>query len=166
MQREEEEPQIKEQQKGNFYIVFQDRSLQASLKTMPIIEYTHLTNVAPKRAPSDPSHLISLTLYCSSTLVCDFLECKCMYAQWYLTLWDPIDYSPLGSFVHGILQARILQLVAISYFRGSSWPMDQTCVSCLHWQEDSLPLAPSEKPNITVLFFPITKNGQHTVQRR
>ena len=120
MQREEEEPQIQEQQKGNFCIVFQDRSLQASLKTIPIIEYTHLTNVAPKRAPSYPSHLISLTLHCSSTLVCDFLECKCMYAQWYPTLWDPIDCSPPGSFVHGILQARILQLVAISYFRGSS----------------------------------------------
>ena len=52
MQREEEELQIEEQQKGNSYIVFQDRSLQASLKTILIIEYTHLINVAPKRAES------------------------------------------------------------------------------------------------------------------
>lgn len=65
MQRDEEELHLQEQQKGNVYIVFQDRSLQASLKTIPIIEYTHLTNVAPKRAPKDPSRLISLTLYCS-----------------------------------------------------------------------------------------------------
>lgn len=65
MQREEEELQIEEQQKGNSYIVFQDRSLQASLKTILIIECTHLINVAPKRAPNDPSHLISLTLYFS-----------------------------------------------------------------------------------------------------
>lgn len=56
MQREEEELHLQEQQKGNAYIVFQDRSLQASLKTIPIIEYTHLTDVAPKRAPKDPRY--------------------------------------------------------------------------------------------------------------
>ena len=32
-----------------------------------------------------------------------------------LTLWDPIDDSPLGSSVSGILQARILEWVAISF---------------------------------------------------
>ena len=32
-----------------------------------------------------------------------------------LTLWDPIDSSPPGSYVHGILQARILEWVAISF---------------------------------------------------
>ena len=37
-----------------------------------------------------------------------------------LTLCDPMDYSPLGSSVHGILQARILEWVAISFSRGSS----------------------------------------------
>ena len=39
-----------------------------------------------------------------------------------------------GSSVHGILQARILEWVAISYSRGSSQPRDQThvpCVSCI-----------------------------------
>ena len=35
-----------------------------------------------------------------------------------------------GSSVHGILQARILEWVAISFFRGSSRPRDQTRVSC------------------------------------
>ena len=38
-----------------------------------------------------------------------------------LTLFDPMDCSPPGSFVHGILQARILEWVAISSSRGSSW---------------------------------------------
>ena len=38
--------------------------------------------------------------------------------------WDPMDYSPPGSSVHGISQARILQWVAISFSRGSSWPRD------------------------------------------
>ena len=39
----------------------------------------------------------------------------------------PMDCSPLGSSVLGILQARILEQVAISYCRGSSQPRDQTC---------------------------------------
>ena len=47
------------------------------------------------------------------------------------TLCDPMDYSPPGSSVHGILQARILEWVAISFSRGSSWPRDQTQVSCI-----------------------------------
>ena len=45
------------------------------------------------------------------------------------TLFDPMDRSPPGSSVHGILQARILEWVAISYSRGSSQPRDQTHVS-------------------------------------
>ena len=36
-----------------------------------------------------------------------------------LTLCDPMDCSPLGSSVHGILQARILEWVAIPFSRGS-----------------------------------------------
>ena len=39
-----------------------------------------------------------------------------------LTLCNPIIYSPPGSSVHGILQARILEWVAISFSRGSSQP--------------------------------------------
>ena len=42
---------------------------------------------------------------------------------------DPTDCSPPGSSVHGILQARILERVAISSSRGSSWPRDWTLVS-------------------------------------
>ena len=42
---------------------------------------------------------------------------------------DPMDYTPPGSSVHGISQARILEWVAIPFFRGYSWPRDQTCVS-------------------------------------
>ena len=42
---------------------------------------------------------------------------------------DPLDLS--GSSVHGILQARILEWVAISFSRGSSQPKDRTWVSCI-----------------------------------
>ena len=55
---------------------------------------------------------------------------KVLVTQWYLTLCDPMDCSlpPLspGYSVHGILQARILERVAIPFSRGSSPPRDQT----------------------------------------
>ena len=47
-----------------------------------------------------------------------------------LTLHDPMEYSPPGSSVHGILQARTLEWVTIPFSRGSSQPRDQTPVSC------------------------------------
>ena len=43
------------------------------------------------------------------------------------TLWT--DYSPPCSSVHGVFQVRILEWVAISFSRGSSWPKDWSCVS-------------------------------------
>ena len=47
-----------------------------------------------------------------------------------LTLCDSMDYSPPGSSVHRILQARILEQVAIPFSRASSRSRDQTQVSC------------------------------------
>ena len=44
---------------------------------------------------------------------------------------DPVDCSLPGSFLHGILQARILEWVAISFSRGSSQPRNRTRVSCI-----------------------------------
>ena len=43
-----------------------------------------------------------------------------------LTLCNPVDCSPPGSSVHGILQARVLEWVAMPSSRGSSQPRDQT----------------------------------------
>ena len=48
-----------------------------------------------------------------------------------MSLCNPMDCNLPGSPVHGILQARILEWVAIPFSRGSSWPMDQTCISCI-----------------------------------
>ena len=42
-----------------------------------------------------------------------------------------MDCSPPGSSVHRILQARVLEWVAISFSRGSSWPRNWTWVSCI-----------------------------------
>ena len=64
------------------------------------------------------------------------------------TLCDPMDWSPPGSSVHGILQARILECAVISSFRGSSRSRDRIWISCLlNWQVGSLPLVPPAMPH-------------------
>ena len=55
----------------------------------------------------------------------------CSAAQLCPTLCGPMDCSPPGFSVHGILQARILGWFAISYTRGSSQLRDRTCISCV-----------------------------------
>ena len=68
-------------------------------------------------------------------------DCYCLVtksgpANSFATPWD---CSPPASSVHGILQARILKWVAISFSRGSFWPKDWTHDSCIgrwilyHW---------------------------------
>ena len=47
------------------------------------------------------------------------------------TLCDPMDWSLPGSSVHGILQARILEWVALPFSRGSFLPRDWTWISCI-----------------------------------
>ena len=61
------------------------------------------------------------------------VQMKVTVAQSCPTLRDPVDGSPSGSSVHGILQARILKWVAIPFsWEGvSSWPGDRTQVSCI-----------------------------------
>ena len=54
--------------------------------------------------------------------------CACLVAQLCLTLCNPVDYSPPGFSVHGILQVRILEWIAISFSRGSSWLREWTLV--------------------------------------
>ena len=90
-----------------------------------------------------PVHALGL-IYCFSLLVCESSLAVLYWAKEYVNLkfWcvrrsvvpdscNPIDYSLPGSSVHGILQARILEWVAISCSRGSSWPRNQTWVSCI-----------------------------------
>ena len=73
---------------------------------------------------------------------------KVLVTQSCSTLCDPMDCGPPGSSVHGILQARILEWVAISFSRGSSQPRDQTWSPTL--QADSLPSEPPEKLPLTL----------------
>ena len=58
--------------------------------------------------------------------------CVCvLVTQSCLNLCNPIGCRPPGSSVHGILQARILEWVAIPFFKGPSRPRDQTWVFCI-----------------------------------
>ena len=65
-----------------------------------------------------------------SDVVLDEWLCICTKSpQSCLTLCNPMDCSPSGSSVHGILQGRMLACIAIPSSRGSSQPRDWTCVS-------------------------------------
>ena len=60
-----------------------------------------------------------------------------------LTLCDPVNYSLPGPSVHWILQARVLEWVAIAILQGVFLTQGSNpCFSLLHWQVGSLPLAP------------------------
>ena len=77
---------------------------------------------------------------------------QCMHAkslQSCPTLCDPVDCSQPGSSVHGFLQARILEWIAMPSSRGSSRPRNWTHVSLylVHWQAGSWPLAPPGNPS-------------------
>ena len=61
----------------------------------------------------------------------NYLMCMYIIAQSCLTLCDPTDCSPPGSSVQGILQARILEWVAMPSSRGYFPLKDQTHVSCI-----------------------------------
>ena len=74
--------------------------------------------------------------------------CMCSVAKSCLTLRDSMDWS-LGCF-----QAKILQQVAISFFRGSSPPRDQTGSLVSALAEISLPLCHLGSPNIRTLHWP------------
>ena len=50
----------------------------------------------------------------------------CSVVQSWPTLCDPMECSPPGASVHGIVQARILEWVTMSSSRGSSQPGDRT----------------------------------------
>ena len=69
----------------------------------------------------------------------------CLVTKSWPILHAPMDCSQTGSSVHGILQATILEWVAISFSRGSFWPRDGTHVSCIgrwvlyHWATQKMP---------------------------
>ena len=82
---------------------------------------------------------------------------KILLAQSCLTPCDPMDLSLPGSSVHRILQARILEWVAISFSRGSSNPGIEPRSPAS--QADSLPSEPPGKPLLKVKCLQLAKNN-------
>ena len=78
--------------------------------------------------------------------------------QLYLTLCNPMDCSLPGSSVQGILQARILECIAIPFLRRSSLPTDGTCVSYVFFVDRRvlLPLMPPGLLFIDLVFYALT----------
>ena len=70
-------------------------------------------------------------MYFETLLAYIFRKVKVKVAQSCPTLGDPMDCSLSGSSVQGILQARILERVAVLFSRGSCQPRDGTQVSCI-----------------------------------
>ena len=91
-----------------------------------------------------PSHLQSQIL----AIAYIFLQrgCCCLVISHGWLFCGPIDFSLLGSSVHGTSQARILDQVAFSFSRVSSWPRDRTHASCL--AGGFFTTEPSGKPSI------------------
>ena len=82
-------------------------------------------------AAAAATYSIPLIHTVSSKLGFPFWCVGVLVTQSCLTLCGPMDCSPQGSSVHGILQARILEWVAIPFLRGSFWPKERTQVSCI-----------------------------------
>ena len=76
--------------------------------------------------------LVHTTILMLFILTCDWFNCLHLSVDWVkvapscLTLCNPMDYT-----VHGILQARILEWVAVPFSRGSCQPRDRTQFSCI-----------------------------------
>ena len=76
------------------------------------------------------------------------MEDSCSVTKSCPTLCYPVGYSPPGSTVHGIFQTKILEWVAVSFFREPSLPMAQTQVSCISCITGGFfTTEPSRKPN-------------------
>ena len=87
--------------------------------------------------------------FMSSILAFLHISVCVLVAQSRSTLCDPMDCSPPGSSVHWILQARILERVAISFSRGSSQHKDWSLVSCIAGR----------------LFYHLSHQGSHHFQK-
>ena len=78
------------------------------------------------------------------------------------TLCDPIDCNLPDPSVHEILQARILEWIAMPFSRGSSQPRDPNWVSSLlYLQARSFPLAPPEKPKYLLMYIALLLSCKH-----
>ena len=85
--------------------------------------------------------------------------CASLVVQLCPAVCDTMDCSPLGSSVHGILSARVLDWVTISFSRGSSQCRDQTWVSCIEGGLFTIESQPSYRFFIWLKFYAFSMRG-------
>ena len=120
------------------------RSLVAKLSSVTFCLWAASLCLGPVDVFSQTSVVSTHSYLSFRRLMCRkkvFFPACVVHAQSCVTLRNPVNGSPPGSCVHGILQARILEWVAISSSRGSSQPRDQTHISCIG-KQILLPLHP------------------------
>ena len=107
---------------------------------------------------------VHLHVGCVCVCVC-VCVCARAHAQLCLTVCDPMDCSPPGSSIHGILQQRILEWVAMPSSRGifPTQGSNLFLLHFLHWQADSLSLVPPGKPYLTepTVWYPMQNCGSY-----
>ena len=87
-------------------------------------------------------------MYVCTSVFTYICVCECEVAQSCPTLCDPVDCSPPGSSVHGILQARILEWFAMSFSRDLPNPGIKPGSPAL--QADALSSEPPGKPHVYI----------------
>ena len=94
-----------------------------------------LPSMGPHRVRHEWSDLAvaaaALYMYFPNYLTLCYAVMCVLVARLCPALCDPLNCSPPGSSVHGIVQARILERAAVSFSGGSSRPRDRTQVSCI-----------------------------------
>ena len=100
---------------------------------------------------------------CQFLLQCMKVKSESEVAQTPPTLSNPMDCSLPGSSIHGILQARKLERVAMPSSRGPPKPGWNLCfLHLLHRQADSLPLVSPGKPSLFITYISISEKAWRT----
>ena len=136
------------------------RVLMRKIKQGERQERASLSRVGKAQSPSEP-HFLLMSLGKEQPTVC----MRTQSLQSWLTLGNPMDYSPPGPSIHAILQARILGWVSVPSSRGSSQPRNQTRVSCNSCiAGGSFTAEPPGKPltNSATCQWRVTSKGVHS----
>ena len=137
-------PMVKQENNITLYILQKSDLPQtntAGLETRTYTSYIQdLPRLSEKPVTKNGTGVADSPSYVTSLHGVEWSEVKLLSRVW---LCDPMDCSPPASSVHGIFQARILEWVAISFSRGSSWPGVKPGSPAL--QADALPFEPPGK---------------------
>ena len=120
----------------NIHLYLCEAKHELMMISLTLIRYDMAYSLLPLFLINIGRNLVStiyhlFTSFSFQCMISELLICYCSVTNLCLILGNSMDSSPLGSSVHGISQARVLEWVAIYFSRGSSQPRDQTHVSCL-----------------------------------